>query len=136
MTTAPTSDASLDDINSLLVEAVNARDFALLDDVVDPAASEEVRDRLRLMAERWPRLMLSRAEIGLEPVAAMWFPDERERYRQSGHLEVRVNGAGMLEGVDVVETSPPGMLAERLSGERLADWERTPRTWISTNRPP
>jgi hypothetical protein len=124
MTAAPTPVASSDDINTLLVEAVNARNDTLLDDVIDPVAAEEVRDRLRLMVERWPRLMLTRAEIGLEPVAAMWFPDERERYRQAGHLEVRVNGAGMLEGIDVVETSSPGLFAERPSAERLAEWER------------
>lgn len=127
MTTAPHSvpeGVTPDDINTLLVEAINARDLALLDEVVDPAAIDEVRERLRLIAERWPLLSLSRAEVGHEPVAAMWFPDENGRYRQSGHLEVRINGAGTLEGIDVVETSPPDLLAEEPPGRRLAEWER------------
>lgn len=36
---------------------------------------------------------------------------------------VNARDIGMLEGIEVVETSAQGLLAERPSGARLAEWE-------------
>src|SRR5690606_22931062 len=102
-------------------EAVNAKDpdmFTLADDVDIP---DDMIDRALDVMERWPRLMLGRGEIGLEPVAAVWVPDDDDRYALVGHLTFHIDhGVARLEVVDELDpeltTAPP-------PGLEIAEWE-------------
>lgn len=110
-------------VRNVLVEAVNARDIALLDDHLDPDRAEQVRESLRDVNNRWPRLMLTRADRAKTPVAAVWLPDPDEDYRRVGAFELEVDQQGRLIGLEFVEGIDPGILAEAPLSDEVAEWE-------------
>lgn len=110
-----------DTLRDIIVEAVNAKDpdlFTLADDI---QISDDTVDVVLEVMERWPRLLLSRAERGVEPVASVWLPDEDERYTPVGYLEFYIEeGAARIE---VVEEVPDDMIGEPPPGMEVAEWE-------------
>lgn len=110
-----------DNLRDIVVEAVNAKDpdlFSLADEVDIPSSFvESVVD----VMERWPQMVLSRGQIGAEPVAAVWLPNEEGRYALVEYLEFDIeNGSARMEIVDDVHadlvTEPPAAL-------EVAEWE-------------
>lgn len=99
------------DIRDLFVEAVNAKDPDMFT-LADVAVPDEMIDRALEVMERWPRLMLSRGGIGLEPVAVIWVPDDDDRYTPVGHVMFAVeDGAARF---DVVDGPRPGLIPASL----------------------
>lgn len=105
---------------NLLVESVNARDPDLLrqSDVPDV---DTLIETIRTMNERWPRMMLTRGELGAAPVAAVWMPDANERYRRVGHVVVQPEEDGAH--VEMVPDPDPDLVAEEPPGRTVAEWE-------------
>jgi len=110
-----------DSLRDIIVEAVNAKDpdlFSLADDI---EISDVTVDVILEVMERWPQLLVSRGELGVEPVAAVWLPDEEERYAQVGYLEFYIeDGAARIE---LVEEVPSELVAESPPAMELAEWE-------------
>ena len=99
------------DIRDIFVEAVNAKDPDMFT-LADVAVPDEMIDRALEVMERWPRLMLSRGGIGLEPVAVIWVPDDDDRYTPVGHVMFAVeDGAARF---DVVDGPRPGLIPASL----------------------
>ena len=113
-------DMAADDFRDLVVESVNARDPDLLSLAVATLPHTLV-DRLGLLSERQPRLMLTRGEVNAEPVAAVWLPDRNERYVQVGYLEFDLAGDGAR--MTAVERPHPDLVAEAPAGFEVAEWE-------------
>jgi len=114
-------DPRADEVRDMVVEAVNAKDPDMFGAVNTVSVPESLVDRVLTVMERWPRLMLSRGEMGPDPVAIVWLPDEDDRYAQVAYLEFDVeSGSARMEVVDDV---PPELIAEPPTGMELAEWE-------------
>lgn len=118
---AAAAEIGLEDLRNLVVEAANARDPQLVE-LAGLADVATLRRTLQTIDERWPRLMMTRGDIGETPVAVVWMPDAHERYRPVAHLEVSVvpGGTGHLTLVDGLS---PDLVAEEPPGLRVAEWE-------------
>lgn len=110
-----------DDLRDVVVESVNARDPDLLTLADDVVMRNGMGDRLEQILERWPRLLLTRADLGGRPVAAVWLPDRNERYVRVGHLEFEVDGG--QAHMSVVAQRNPDVVAEAPAGLEVAEWE-------------
>lgn len=118
-----TPESGAETVRNLFVDAVNARDVERLDEHLEPEHAEEIRSELRVLNERWPRLMLTRGDRGTEPVAAVWLPDSNERYRRAGSLDLRFDDSDRILGIEFIEGIDPGILAEAPSPPQVAEWE-------------
>lgn len=110
-----------DALRDIVVEAVNAKDpdlLSLADDIEVPATN---MDTLLEIMERWPRVMMSRGQIGNEPIAALWVPDSDGLYAQAGHLEFYIE-AGTAR-VELLAGTHPDLVSEAPPGLEVADWE-------------
>lgn len=110
-----------DAFRDIVVEAVNAKDpdlLSLADDIEVPAAN---MDTLLEIMERWPRVMLSRGQIGNEPVAALWVPDSDGLYAPAGHLEFYIEDGSAR--VELLAGTHPDLVSEAPPGLEVADWE-------------
>ncbi len=114
------------EVRDVVVEAVNARDFALVREHLGDDAAERLREPLLRVRERWPRLIMSRGDLKGDPVAAVWLPGRRETYVQVGHVEFAKDNADgprleLFPGVhkDLVAKQPGPNVAEWESMEQL-----------------
>lgn len=116
-----TEEVGPEDLRNLVVEAANARDPQLIE-LAGLADLDTLRRTLEVIDERWPRLMMTRGDVGGTPVAVVWMPDAHERYRPVAHIEVAVvpGGTGHLTLVDGVS---PDLVTEEPPGLRVAEWE-------------
>ncbi|MGA7271580.1 MAG: hypothetical protein WB239_10955 [Acidimicrobiia bacterium] len=115
------SQTASDDLRDVVVESVNARDPDLLTLADDVVMRNGMGDRLEQILERWPRVLLTRADLEGRPVAAVWLPDRNERYVRIGHLEFEVDGGGAH--MSVVGERSPDVVAEAPAGLEVAEWE-------------
>ncbi len=126
-----------------LVDYFNARDFESVGALLDPGVSSawlEVTGRdavaaaLMDLALRNPGVVLTRGELGQEPVAVAWVPGEEHGYRRMGYLTFAYadgDGDAPIEHIDYDDgTSPPaGLLAEEPDpddmpeGTEWREWE-------------
>jgi hypothetical protein len=109
-----------EDLTSLIVEAVNARDPGLIEDL-DVPRSELVTDRIEIIQERWTRLMMIRGDIEDRPVAVIWMPDSNEVYQPVAHVEVNLDGDDPY--MTVIEGKDPDLVAEEPGKRTVAEWE-------------
>ena len=101
MTDIPEVDAASDvievadeDLVTAFIEAFNAGDFSRVDGLFAPEAellgivedAETPAGVFQTLKLRTPWMTLARAELGLDPVASMWVPDEMERYQPVGFI--------------------------------------------------
>lgn len=110
-----------DAFRDIVVEAVNAKDpdlLSLADDIEVPPIT---MDSFLEIMERWPRVMLSRGQIGNEPVAALWVPDSESLYAPAGHLEFHIEEG--TARVELVAGTHPDLVSEAPPGLEVADWE-------------
>ncbi len=89
------TDASGENAIDELVDYFNARDFEALaellapdvtSDFLDLAGRAGITENLAELAIRNPGLVLTRGELGTEPVAVAWTPGEVHDYRMLGFL--------------------------------------------------
>lgn len=112
--------ATKEDLTDLIVEAVNARDPALVDEL-DIPRPELLTDRMEMIQERWPRLMMTRGDIEDRPVAVIWMPNAREVYQPVAHVEVTVDADDPY--MTLIEGRDPNLVAEEPATRSLAEWE-------------
>ncbi len=110
----------VEDLTNVVVEAVNSRDPALIDEA-DLPDSRALRETIRTMDERWPRMMMTRGDLNGMPVGVIWMPDRNERYRRVAHMEVVPDEdaptATLVDGAD------PDVVSENPPGRTVAEWE-------------
>lgn len=110
-----------DGLRDIVVEAVNAKDPDLLTLADDIEVPTETMDTFLEIMERWPRAMLSRGQVGDEPVAALWVPDSEGLYAPAGHMEFYIeNGTARVE---LLAGNHPDLVSEAPAGLEVADWE-------------
>lgn len=109
-----------EDLTNLIVEAVNARNPDLIDDL-DVPEPELLTDRIENLQERWPRLMMTRGDIEDRPVAVVWMPDASEAYRPVAHIEVTLDGDDPY--MTIIEGQDPNLVAEEPANRKVAEWE-------------
>ena len=110
----------VEDLTNLVVEAVNSRDPGLLKQA-DVPDSEALRQTVRIMDERWPRMMMTRGDLDGRPVGVVWMPDRNERYRRVAHLEIVPEEDGPEP--TLVERADPDVVSEDPPGRTVAEWE-------------
>lgn len=110
-----------DAFRDVVVEAVNAKDpdlLSLADGIEVPSST---MDTVLDIMEGWPRSLLSRGEIGTQPVAALWVPDSDGLYSPAGYLEFYVeDGSARIE---LMDGTHPDLVSEAPPGLEVADWE-------------
>ena len=109
-----------EDLTNLVVEAVNARDPGLIDDL-DVPRPKLLTERIETIQQRWPRLMMTRGDIAGRPVAAIWMPDQHEVYQPVAHVEVTLDGDDPY--MTVIEGRDPNLVAEEPASRSVAEWE-------------
>ena len=107
-----------DDLVNQLVAAINARDVDRIDELtaeaVDaPFLPDGVSPGSRFLEffVRSPWTVVSRAEVGHDPVAAVWSAGVEEALALAGYLEVEVADE-MITDLRYVEEIPEDFLAE------------------------
>ena len=126
-----------------LVDYFNARDFDAVGALFDPDVSStwlEVTGRdglvsaLADVALRNPGLVLTRGELGDEPVAVAWVPGEEHGYQRMGYFTFAYSdddGESSIEHIEYDEgtDTPDGLLAEEpdpddmQEGTEWREWE-------------
>ena len=121
----------VEDLTNLVVEAVNARDPGLLDqaDISDTGA---LKQTIRTMDERWPRMMMTRGDLNGVPVGVIWMPDRNERYRRVAHLEIVPEDDGPEP--TLVDSADPDLVSEDPPGRTVAEWESSKDTESGDSR--
>lgn len=78
------------------------------------------------MLMQQPALVLTRGELGLEPVAVAWIPNGAE-YSRMGFLAFTLNqasdGSAIIEHLEHSQDEEPGLLAEQPDAGEMAEWE-------------
>jgi hypothetical protein len=118
------------------VECLTARDFEgveelLADEVEANLLSTHDRDAtvqgLEDLVERYPSLVLTRGELGDEPVAGAWVSDsDTGAYDLLGIMRFGASDGRdpHLDRIDLVEVDDPeDLVLERPEPEELAEWE-------------
>jgi hypothetical protein len=117
-----------------LVDYFNARDFESVGALLDPDVSSawlEVSGRdgmvvaLTEVALRNPGLVLTRGELGDEPVAVAWVPGEEHGYQRMGYLTFSYSDGDAdapIEHIDYDDSAPPAeLLAEEPDPDDMAE---------------
>ncbi len=111
-----------EDLVTAFVETFNAHDFDGLNELLADGAEirgivEEADTPVGVLEQfrlRSPWLSLARAELGLDPVAAMWVPDQNERYVVVGFMSFEAAG-NQIARIELVDTVPGDLLSENPS---------------------
>lgn len=114
-----TFEYATEDLVTAFLEAFNAHDFDGLDELLADDAEirgivEEADTPVGLLEQfrlRSPWMSLARAELGLDPVAAIWVTDQNERYEVVGFMTFEAAG-NQIARIELVETVPEALLAE------------------------
>lgn len=107
-----------ENVINAFVAAANAGDVELMDEVVDSEIDGPFFSGTGTPGERFldaklrsPWSVLSRAEVGHQPVAAVWSPDTAERYHAVGYLEFAIEDDRIID-VTMIESMPDDFVAE------------------------
>ncbi len=113
------------------VERFNARDVEGIEELLAPDAEadllsargrEDLVEGLLELWERYPSLLLTRGEVGDEPVAAAWIADsERSDFDLLGILRFECTD-GLIDRFELTET-PADAVLERPDLTELNEWE-------------
>ncbi len=114
------------------VERFNARDVDGIEELLAPDAEADLLsacgrndlvEGLTELCERYPSLLLTRGEVGSEPVAAAWIPDtERADFDLLGVLHFEWADDNLVARFELVE-APPDAVLERPDLSELNEWE-------------
>lgn len=130
------ADVDLDNVVVELVDLVNARDLEavaelLAEDVearfLDALSRSDAIEGLNDLLLRYPTLLLTRGDLGAEPVAAVWMIEsEEERYDLVGYLTVEIDeaGDGFVTHVDYVDELPESddLVVETPESGEYGEW--------------
>ena len=125
------ADAAAENISDEFVDLFNARDLDSIADLVtadltsdlfDGVGAESAVHGLAGLLRRYPQLMATRGEDGDLPVVALWVPDEQDRYRAMGYLELSTVGE-LIDRITYVDTPSGDLLVEEPDPDELAQWQ-------------
>ena len=128
---AVTTLIGVEDLTNVVVEAVNSRDPALIDqaDLPDTGA---LKRTIQTMDERWPRMMMTRGDLNGTPVGVIWMPDRNERYRRVAHMEIVPDEDAPQP--TLMERADPDIVTESPPGRTVAEWESSNDTESGDSR--
>jgi len=126
----------LDNFVVQFVELFNARDWEAISELFAPDAvsglfdgrsREEVISSMIDLVSRVPTLLLTRGDVGSEPIAAAWLIDEMGNYEQAGYFTFGLTDdheEPLLESVDYVEEvpDPEGVVLELPDRADREEW--------------
>lgn len=129
--------ADLDNVVDEFVDLVNGRDLdgmaeLLASDVVfelvGGTSRDDVIDGLNDLFLRYPTLLTTRADLGSEPMVAVWtFDDEADRFDQFGFFvfEMSDSSEGMIQRVSYAEEldDSEDLVVETPDRSDLPEWE-------------
>lgn len=131
------ANADLDNAIDELVDLLNGRDLESLSDLLAPdagadfvgaASREEVVVGLNDLFLRYPTLLTTRADLGSDPLIAVWtFDNEADRFDEFGYLMVEVSESheGHIERLSYVDelADSEGLVVETPDRSDLSEWE-------------
>lgn len=108
-----------EDLVTAFVDAFNAHNLDVLTELLadDAALHGIVEDAdttvgvLQELQSRSPWMTLARGEVGLDPVAAIWVPDEHEQYRLTGYFAFEA-AEEVITRIELFEEVPEDLLSE------------------------
>lgn len=129
--------ADLDNVVDEFVDLMNGRDLDGMAELLAPDVSfelvggssrEDVIDGLNDLFLRYPTLLTTRADLGSEPMVAVWtFDDEADRFDQFGFLifEMSDTTETMIERVSYAEELDDAeeLVVETPDRSDLPEWE-------------
>lgn len=129
--------ADLDNATDEFVDMVNARDLDGLAELLAPdvesdflggMSREEVVDGLHDLLFRYPTLLTTRADLGPEPLVAVWtFDNEADRFDQFGFFtfEMTEEGEGLVRRIGYADELPDSddLIVETPERSDLPEWE-------------
>lgn len=129
--------ALLDDVLVGFVDLFNAKDFEALGEMLSPDASSqffegvtgnEIREGMFDFSLRFPTLVLTRGDLGSEPIAPAWLLDqEDDSYELVGYFRVEIDDSDepSIVSVDYVEEVPDTeeVVLEPPEGSERNEWE-------------
>jgi len=134
------ADAELDNFVVSFVELFNARDWEAMSGLFAPDAvsgffdgrtRDEVISGMIDLVSRTPMLLVTRGDIGPEPVAAAWVLDETSGFEQVGYFTFGLSGGEepLLDTVEYVEeiADPEAAVLEPPDPADREEWIR----WLS-----
>lgn len=129
-------DPDLDNVLVEFVELVNARDMDGLAELLAPEAEAAflgelsptgLIDGLGDLIFRHPDLVVTRGDLGPEPIAAVWLLDaDADHYRFAGMFTLELSDVanGMIGRIDYVEEPPDGdLVVEVPDDSERPEWE-------------
>lgn len=132
------SDAAAENVCDEFVDYLNARDLDAIAEMVGEEVTSNLFDGSGVEAAlhglsdfvlRYPQLIASRAEDGTRPLVALWVPDESDRYRLMGHLDVSSDDE-LIDRITYVDTDVGDLVVEEPDPDELAEWQNWPE-WES-----
>lgn len=137
---APESDPDLDgsELDNALVEFVdlfNARDLddlaeMLADEIEAGFLGEDSRDGvvegLNDLLLRYPSLVLTRGDLGQQPIAVAWvFDPDDDRYDTMGYFTLALNPSDLVAEIDYLDELPESedLVVEEPEQVELPEWE-------------
>lgn len=130
------ANAELDNVTDEFVDLMNARDFDAMRDLLsaeviaeflDGTSREEVITGLGDLVIRHPTLLATRADLGADPIVALWtFDTGADRFDPFGFLFVELDEAaeGLVERMSYVdELDSDDVVVEVPERADLPEWE-------------
>lgn len=123
-------DAFIDLFNARDLEGIGELLFAeVTSEIFEGASRDEVLGGMGDFVLRFPTLILTRGELGVEPVAAAWVVEDQS-YRPVGYFsfafEDGQSGEALIEHIQYVETGDSELdeiLFEEPDPDEIAEWE-------------
>jgi hypothetical protein len=125
------ADAAAENVGDEFVDLFNARDLDTIAELATPTITSDLFDGegpenaihgLAGLLRRYPQLMATRGEDGHVPIVALWVPDEQNRYRMMGYLDLSTDGE-MIDRISYVDTPGTDLLVEEPDPDELAEWQ-------------
>jgi hypothetical protein len=124
-------DSAVENASDEFVDLFNARDLDTIAELVTSDVSSDLFDGIGVesavhglagLLRRYPQLIATRGEDGLRPIVALWIPDEQERYRLMGYLELSTDDE-LIDRITYVDMPGSDLLVEEPDEDELAEWQ-------------
>lgn len=125
------ADAAVENASDEFVDLFNARDLDSIADLVTPDVTSDLFDGagvesavhgLAGLLRRYPQLIATRGEDGNRPIVALWVPDEQDRYRLMGYLELSTQ-TELIDRITYVDTPGSDLLVEEPDEAEMPEWQ-------------
>ena len=129
--------AAIDNVLDEFVDLVNARDFdgvteLFATDVEAPflsaSSAQDISDGLNDLLLRYPTMVLTRGELGDDPVIGTWlYRQDHDEYALAGYLTVLATDEEepLIERIELVDEldDAEDLVVERPDPEDIAEWQ-------------